>query len=100
VSNYSGCLLLQLLSVDYPAEVALSAEERILHDAAYYIRFVARSIAASSVDDCDEDDIDQNDDVIDHKDYTDGSKYFINLHKLLTFPSLKDSCADDINILR
>ena len=72
--------MLQLLSADYPAKIAVSANDAILHTAVYYIHFLAQhnDIAASD-DDC---------------------KRFISLHKLLSFPRLQESCEGDISTLR
>jgi len=81
----------QLFSVDYPSKRALSAEEMILHTAEYYIHFLVRGI---------DNDDDDADDVTDDKDYNDGNRYFVRLHKLLTFPSVNNSCKDDVSMLR
>lgn len=92
------CLLLQLLSVVYPAEPALSADERILREADYYIRFVVHDIARAA-------EADDNDDVvIDDENYVagggGGTRYLIRLHKLLTFPSVQMACHNDVSVLR
>jgi len=77
--------------VVYPAKTAVSADDLILQTAQYYIHFVVRGVAAAA------DDSDTDTDVIDD---SDARRYFIRLHKLLTFPSLKQSCEDDVDVLR
>ena len=99
-------LLLQLLCVHYPVEMALSADETVLRAAEFYIRFVARGVAtASSTDDADNSPGAENQDVIiDDMDYTDRwgaiARYLIRLHKLLAFPTLRNCCQDDVSVLR
>ena len=85
-------LSLQLLSTDYPVQVAVSADDAILHHAQYYIHFLARDTDIMATND--------NSDSNDDKHCDDDHKRFISLHKLLTFSRLHKSCEGNVDVLR
>ena len=83
--------------MEYPAEVELSLDEMILHDAEYYIRFVVHDVAITT----DDEGAVSNDGVIVDKDYVDGgARYFVQLQKLMTFSHLQMSCHNNVCELR
>ena len=73
----------------------MSADDAVLHEVEYYIRFLARNsdlTAAAAADD--------DDDVTDDRDGGDDCRHFISLQKLLSFSRLQKSCNGDVSMLR
>ena len=77
--------------MDYPAQITLSADDVILREAGYYIRFLAYHANANACADDDGDDETYLDD---------GDNQLISLQKLITFPRLCNACNDDLDKLR